>query len=251
MSTPYNEDFYEWLREESLNSARALTPLLLGLFKPGSVVDVGCGTGAWLSEFVRQGVTDVLGLDGDYVDRRRLLIPGEVFEVCDLARPRLCSRRYDLALSLEVAEHLPATAADVYIKTLTQVSERIVFSAAVPHQGGTEHVNEQWPSYWVDRFAVHGYELIPEFRWLAWSLSGLTDYYAQNINLFAARSVLEELRTAVGVRRPVAPLDIVHPRCWQRLHALRAITMREHLADLPRAFREAVEWRWRKWGGAK
>lgn len=107
---------------------------------------------------------DVLGIDAPYTDRSRLRIPDELFLARDLTVPLSLERRFDLALSLEVAEHLPAAAADHFVASLTRLASVILFSAAIPDQGGEGHLNEQWPDYWVERFAAHGFGVADVLR---------------------------------------------------------------------------------------
>ena len=128
------------------------------------MVDFGCAEGVWLSAWRDAGVQDVLGLDGDYVDRRRLLIPQERFHAVDLSQPIDLGRRFDLAQSLEVAEHLPAAAARHFVATITRHSSLALFSAAPPGQGGAHHVNEQPYGYWRDLFAEIGPEREAKLR---------------------------------------------------------------------------------------
>jgi 2-polyprenyl-3-methyl-5-hydroxy-6-metoxy-1,4-benzoquinol methylase len=153
---PYTNDYYDALREGARRSARVVVPLVLGLVPARSVIDVGCGRGTWLAVFRAHGVEEVRGVDGDYVDRGRLEIPADRFEAHDLTRPLRPAGRFDLAVSLEVAEHLPAEAADAFVGSLTLLAPVVLFSAAAPYQGGEGHVNERWPAYWAGRFAARG-----------------------------------------------------------------------------------------------
>ena len=98
------------------------------------------------------------------------------------------SRQFDLAISMEVAEHLPESVADRYVNLLGQCSDLLVMTAARPGQGGTDHVNEQPRSYWVDKFQRVGYdECRSESERLAtaWESSGrVADWYHQNLMVF-------------------------------------------------------------------
>src|SRR5215204_4952574 len=107
-STPYGVRFYNDQRSGSLRSAQVIVPLVTALIRPRSVVDVGCGIGTWLKVFSEAGVEDYLGLDGDYVTRDQLLIEPMHFQAADLANPPKLERTFDLAVCLEVGEHLPA-----------------------------------------------------------------------------------------------------------------------------------------------
>ena len=155
----YTSEYFQTLRPESNLSAMAVIPLVLELYRPGSVVDVGCGLGGWLAAFQAYGVEDILGIDGDYVDRKMLDIPPEHFKAIDISRPFTLDRTYDLAVCLEVAEHLAPAHATDFVESLTRLAPVILFSAAIPLQGGTNHLNEQWPDYWTQKSEQEGFSL--------------------------------------------------------------------------------------------
>src|SRR5512142_954878 len=114
-----------------LQSAEVVVPLLIDWIGPASAVDVGCGPGNWLVALRAHGVERVLGIDqNDYgVDLR---IPRQHFLVKNLSNALEVPDRFDLAICLEVAEHLEPSAAPVLIQTLTRLAPAVLFSAAVP-----------------------------------------------------------------------------------------------------------------------
>jgi SAM-dependent methyltransferase len=232
--TLYDERFFEELREGARRSARVIVPLIVDRVRPRSVVDVGCGLGTWLAVFLENGIADVVGVDGDYVDRARLEIPPESFLPRDLSRALHLDRTFDLAVSLEVAEHLPAECAATFVDSLTTLSPFVVFSAAIPFQGGTNHVNEQWPDYWAALFEERGFAPVDCIRREVWSNEAVEWWYAQNILLF-----VDERRLAVppdaGMpfqRTPRGELALVHPRqyLWQ-VDSAREASQRAGVAE--------------------
>src|SRR6185312_12063432 len=119
--TPYDRQFFKQLSDGSYRSATKIVPILMELFRPRSVIDVGCGIGTWLLAFREMGAMEITGIDGPYVDASDLLIPNEMFLKADLSRPLNLSKRSDLAVCLEVAEHLPAEASAGFVNTLCSI----------------------------------------------------------------------------------------------------------------------------------
>ena len=159
----YSSDFYDYIDSGSRASARTVASLLMEQLEIGSLLDVGSGHGAWAAEWLKAGVEDVVAVDGHYVDVAQLAIPVANFVSHDLSQPLELNRRFDLVQSLEVAEHLCEEHADVFVDSLVRHGDIVLFSAAVPHQGGEHHVNEQPPEYWRRHFATRGYEV---FDWV-------------------------------------------------------------------------------------
>jgi SAM-dependent methyltransferase len=219
----YTPEFFDALTDDAVRSAAVVVPLAMDLVKPTSVVDVGCGTGAWLEAFRGAGVQRILGIDGDYVDRRALRIPQDSFLSADLANGSALhlSATFDLSVSLEVAEHLPASAAPQFVQLLVRLAPVVLFSAAIPGQTGTGHINEQWPSYWAALFAQHGYIQRDPFRTRLWHDTRVAWWYRQNLFLYvhetrAQPALCEHLRSPAG---PGSDLVLVHPDIIQRLDA--------------------------------
>jgi SAM-dependent methyltransferase len=181
----YDETFYQWVNATARNSARIVLPIVLEQARPTSVVDVGCGQGAWLEHWTELGVCDVYGVDGSHVDTTRLLIPSERFQVADLAQPFDIERRFDIAQSLEVAEHLPPEAGPSFVRNLCKLSDIVLFSAARPGQGGERHVNERTPSYWAKQFALNGYDVFDSIRPRLLNSREVSPWYRYNSFLYA------------------------------------------------------------------
>ncbi len=176
-----------YVHSEKVHNTRAaevVVPLILNLTLCNSVLDVGCGTGTWLKVFNENyRVTDVLGLDGTYVDKEKLVINHSHFKEVDLRNPFDLQRKFDIVLCLEVAEHLPEHSADVLVSSLCKHGDTIVFSAAIPGQGGQNHLNEQWPEYWQEKFLEHGFYFHDAIRPLIWKNEKIERWYKQNIFL--------------------------------------------------------------------
>jgi hypothetical protein len=213
----YSGEFFSEYIAGSLQSARAMLPQVLKLQPAESVLDVGCGWGAWLHAAKELGVGRVMGVDGSYVDRAALLIEQNEFVACQLETEwiqhslRGTYGRFDLTLCLEVAEHLPPEDAAAFVRSLTHTSDVVLFSAAIPFQGGTHHVNEQWPEYWALLFRSHGYVCCDCLRRQFWSNPLVQWWYSQNALLFVRNGSPAHSRLAAASDPGASPLSLVHP----------------------------------------
>ncbi len=190
----------------NLNSANEIIPYLIELFKPESILDVGCGTGTWLKVAQNYGVKDVLGLDGHFIQDEQLEIDKSYFKAFDLQKVLNLGRKYSMIFCLEVAEHLAENFADNLISNLVTHSNIIVFSAAIPHQGGQNHINEQPFEYWIKKFGQHQYRHIDIVRDKFWNNSNIDWWYKQNILVFTNN---QELLAILGSDKPIN--TYIHP----------------------------------------
>jgi SAM-dependent methyltransferase len=221
--TPYTSNFFVEQSEFARRSAEEVVPAILELTGAKRIVDIGCGDGTWLSIFRANGVNSVLGIDGDYVDRGLLKIPSDCFMAHDLTQPLALSQAFDLATSLEVAEHLSEPHAAGFVNLLTQLAPVILFSAAIPWQQGVSHLNEKWPAYWIQLFRARGYVARGCLRSRFWDNSKVGWWYTQNMRLFVREDSLglyPALQAGVHDRWPQPPDAIVHPRMLTSLQAL-------------------------------
>jgi SAM-dependent methyltransferase len=185
----YQSEFYHLLASFAVRSAQQIVPKLAAAVPVRNVVDFGCGHGAWLSVWSAIGAS-VTGIDGPYVERRRLLIDAEDFHALDLAAPIDLHRQFDLVQSLEVAEHLPAAKADQFVDTLTAHGPCVLFSAAVPGQGGENHLNEQPAEYWRAIFRARGYAAVDYLRPRIFRDKRIARWYRYNILLYIKDDML-------------------------------------------------------------
>jgi SAM-dependent methyltransferase len=229
----YDAEFFRGLSSMARRSAAAMLDEIEPLTTPNSVLDVGCGVGSWLAEWRLRGVKDILGIDGTYVDRASLEIPDENFRPTDLSQlfePFDLGRQFGLVQSLEVAEHLEERNAAPFVASLVRHSDIVLFSAAVPRQGGEHHVNEQWPSYWIGLFAEHGYLPYDVIRPKIWNNQRIDWWYRQNTVLFSR----EQTFGTPGA------FDLVHPEMWDHDHE-RGVGLREILRQAPSAISDAAK----------
>lgn len=237
----YTSEWFAALNEESSKSARDIVPILLEISNPTSIIDVGCGVGAWLQVFREHGLTDVMGLDGDYIKREMLLIPTEQFRTTDLKKPFELPRTFDLAICLEVAEHIPPESADGFIDCLTKLAPLICFSAAIPHQGGTSHINEQWPEYWAQKFSKRGYVTIDCLRHRLWNIESVAYWYAQNMFVFCRQDQFKARESLLNRNDALIIRSLIHPKLYLRFASKEKPGFLETCANLPRSLIVAIK----------
>lgn len=184
MSHIYSNQFYDYIDAGARRSAQAVIHILQPWMTVRSVLDLGAGRGAWAAEWIKAGVTDVVAVDGDYVDREWLSVPKDQFHSADLTKAVDLQRRFDLAQSLEVGEHLPEEASEILVESLTRHADRVLFSAAEPGQGGEFHINEKPLSFWQELFSKHGYGPFDCIRPQLKDAHGVEPWYRYNTVLY-------------------------------------------------------------------
>ncbi len=241
MHNVYSKDFYKNTTNWAEQSSRKIVPIITDLISPKSVIDIGCGDGTWLQQFQLYGVDTILGLDGYHVSKDIIKIKPEEFIACDLEDPPLIEKLFDLALCLEVAEHLDENISKRFIAFLTELSDIIVFSAAIPMQLGTHHINSQWQNYWQLIFEHHGYLPIITMRTKVWNDPDVAYFYKQNIaiyvkeeKLFISPKLLDEYEASKKI-----PMSVVHPENYlkviQSLRSKNAVGWKSYVAKARRS----------------
>ena len=208
----YPADFYRNRRAHTAHAARRILGVLPSALPRRSVADIGCGTGTWLAAALEDGAETAFGIEGDWVTPSMLDNARIVFAPQDLEQ-RFTGPRVDLAMSLEVGEHLTPARAETFVADLVAMAPAVLFSAAIPGQGGVGHLNEQWQSWWAALFATRGYRAHDVIRPAIWTDEAIPAWYRQNAILY-----LDAATAAALTLAPTDPalLDKVHPAFWAR-----------------------------------
>lgn len=197
-------------------SAERILDIVFSFQLPTSLLDVGCGLGTWLKVARSRGVKDIYGVEGTWLDFANLQVDPACIQTFDLEQGFDLGRRFDLVISLEVAEHLSENAAERFIATLVRHGQRVLFSAAIPHQGGHHHVNERFLSYWADLFARFGYRSLNVIRGKIWEDQNVLWWLRQNVVMFVDEKLIvtdDRLRHVAEVSADY-PLSVVHPEVY-------------------------------------
>lgn len=124
-----------------------------------SVIDFGCATGLYLKPFLEAGIS-AWGIDNSEIAKKISTIPKRIV-MADLTKP-FHTKKCDLVLCLEVAEHLDKKFEKTLLDNICYPSDAIVFSAAAVGQDGMGHVNCQPKQHWLALFAERGFALNSE-----------------------------------------------------------------------------------------
>ena len=221
----YDADFYATRSARTSHAAECILACLFEAYHPSSAVDIGCGTGTWLSAARRAGATEVHGIEGTWLPETGLDIESERIERRNLEERITGRAGADLAISLEVAEHRSPDRGPSFVADLCALAPVVLFSAAIPGQGGLHHIHERWQSYWISLFAEHGYDAFDMIRPVIWHDDGIDVFYRQNTFVFVARS--HDLAQSLDGKVSEASItDIVHPVLFTAKHNQRVAVRR-------------------------
>lgn len=204
----YSDEFFDYIQRDARRSARSVIVALRELLCVRSVIDVGSGRGAWLAEWQAAGVRDLAGVDGPYVTKASLLIDDSLFYSADLSQPFSMARKFDLAQSLEVAEHITPSSSSTFVAPLTSLADVVLFSAAVPGQGGEHHINEREPDFWRSEFRLHGFDAFDAVRPMLHDQPAVAPWYRYNLLLYADAAGQSQLSASALATRVAATASI-------------------------------------------
>lgn len=207
----YDEAFYDISDKTTKRAAETILPYVIEWINPRSIIDFGCGEGMWLSIVKKIDPSiDIYGVDGEYISVDELKIDRQYFLPADLTNTLDLRKRFDLAISLEVGEHISKEYADVFIDNITRHADRVLYSAAIPGQGGVHHVNEKWQSYWIKKFTSRGYYVDYSLRNYFWECEAITPWRRQNILFFSKYK--EDFEKKEMKNNFIS--DVVHPEMY-------------------------------------
>ena len=177
-----NPKYVHDTKTHNTRAAEIIIPEIIKILNPSSSLDVGCGIGTW-TKILQDNNIEAKGLDYFEVDRDLLMISEDDFIPVDLENGFNLNMKFDLIICLEVLEHLKETSSDIILDSLINHSENILFSAALPNQGGDNHINEQPFAYWQNKFEERGYHFYDIFREKYWQENRIEWWYRQNMFL--------------------------------------------------------------------
>lgn len=183
----YNVAYQESIRQYAIDGSSKVLPLVFEMFEHNSILDVGCGTGEWLATATRLGAKEILGIDMEYT-KATLAIPQDKFKVFDFNEPFDLHKKFDLVMTIEVAEHLLPESADHFVDSLVKHSDVVIFSAALPVHN-EYHLNEQYWEYWIEKFDQKGYKVVDYVREKIWDEPLVAAAYKSDLLIFVNSKV--------------------------------------------------------------
>lgn len=225
-------------RDKALECARIYLKFLWQFFQPVSVLDVGCGSGTWLKACHELGSKTLYGLDGEWSSQSFMIDPEINFQGIDLNKPFSVPSKVDMAINLEVAEHLEPSAGTQLVKCLADASDVLLFSAAYTGQGGFGHINERPHSYWARLLANYDFVPFDLFRPVFWDNENIFMWYRQNIFLYVRKNSTSyhQIKShGINEMANISFMNCPHPELYDSKCAsyeLPPVSFRSHLADL-------------------
>ena len=204
----YDKRYYQSLRSHSYGSATKIIGYLTSFLDVSTVIDFGCGMGTWCLAARELGINKIIGIDQNPYNSEYMLISSDQYLQKDLRNTIDLDMSACIVISVEVVEHIEEEYGEIFVENLCRHSDIILFSAAIPHQGGEGHVNEKPCSYWSKIFASKGYCYIDCIRPAFWDDNDVAVWYKNNCILYVKDSVYPSIYPKVSI---CPPIDIVHP----------------------------------------
>lgn len=236
----YNNNFYG-NNKTRIKSALKILTLVFKKIKVDSILDVGCGRGAWLNVAKKNGVKIIDGVDGIW-NNGKMIDQDIKFKSLDLNKKFDLKKKYDLTLCLEVAEHLDKNSSDNLISSLSKTSDVILFSAAFKYQGGVNHINENLHSYWANLFLKYNFVPFDIIRPAIWSNDKVSYWYRQNTFLYLKKnsSKFNDLCKSYNYLKNNKLMDSIHPEMFFR--KVESQSIRYHAKEIIKKIKKKLPW---------
>lgn len=217
----YHPHYHDEKAAPGRRAAERALPIVFEVLDARSIVDVGCGPGSWLAVARNLGVQTLTGVEGEWATDwfggdDRVAAGDFDLVLANLEDELRLPRTFDLAICIEVIEHLSPARGESFIADLCRCAPHVLFGAAIPGQRGPNHLNTQWPSFWAACFATHGYRPLDVIRHRVWGDDELLVHYRQNLILFVRDDAYDAAaaRARALAPLPLAALDQVHPSLY-------------------------------------
>lgn len=191
--TQYPSDWHDKFGKKTQDSANIILSRLSKLWNIESCVEVGCGQGHWSDAALKLGCKKIHAMDGPWNDPDNLIIDKQFYESKAIDRSFVIEGQYDLAICLEVAEHVDSKYCMDLVNQLTRSAKLILFGASIPHQGGFGHINEQWQGWWAEKFLNASFVAFDIIRPAIWTDDRVHYWYKQNAILYVHKDIADQI----------------------------------------------------------
>ncbi len=238
----YNKKYYRSFSNDSNLSANIILSEIFKTIECKSVIDIGCGTGMWLEnvyKILKDNQLILTGVDGYQIkDLKKFNKAKYYFKNLeeDFIFPK-----HDFLMCMEVAEHLSSNNAKSFVNNLCGIADVILFSAAVPGQGGLKHINERYANYWIDLFKKNDFVANDSFKKNIWMNNAFKNcpYYISNSFLFINKNSIKS-KLFKYEEHDISNINKVHPFMLE-IRQKKMIPFREHLSEFFPSFIRALK----------
>lgn len=187
----YDDRYFKWHKDKTRDYAIRNMDWYIKEFKPTSVIDYGCGIGAYLESALSNNIINIKGFDigGDNVKMHTEKSVQPYIKYLDCTLP-LITEIYDCTISLETGEHIEPIMSDQFVLNIVNSTKKtgtILFSAAQPGQGGSGHINCQTKEFWKEKFLRNSFSYdkkLTDFITKNWAIQNAPDYIINNLIVF-------------------------------------------------------------------
>jgi len=160
-SSKYDDKYYNWFVKNTKDYIKTTMDWFIDTYKPKSIIDYGCGIGAYLESGFNKGVERLQGFDinGEILKKYTNPLIGKFITYTDCTE-KINTDKYECIISIETAEHINPLKSEVFVMNLINSADEnslIIFSAAQPEQNGTGHINCQTKEFWIELFNTYGF----------------------------------------------------------------------------------------------
>lgn len=211
----YSHKYFDKHKMAARKSARHVVPFVMSVIRPISIADIGCGSGQWTKEFISNGVKRAYAFDAFASPCWGVADNSVDFQKIDLEDCVADFPDVELVCWLEVAEHLSKSSCNRILSYIVERTDAILFSCAVPGQGGTGHISERRLSDWVSDFKEFGFCCQDILRPRFWNDENISWWYRQNAVIFAKENSVAS-NAIRSFRLPTfRGMDLIHPDLFE------------------------------------
>lgn len=225
------------IEKRKVNARKVLQPVFGILGVPNSFLDIGGGAGSWCAAAKNLGVQRVRLVDACPPNQVIPELSQEEQVQANLEEGIPNQGQFDLVICIEVIEHLTDHAASRLIKQMTSFSNFILFSAAIPGQGGIGHISERLHEYWHNKFSQFKFDKYDVIRPMLISRSDISSIHRQNLFIYAKKECSHSLADLPQI---CDDMELIRAEHLKSLYHKEPIDLRTALGSIPNALKRSI-----------